>query len=110
MDAKYKIYEGEKAGRSDLYQAFLYAMAYRAKLHHRPRALLLYPTATDTVAVRKIAVTNASLGDAAEIRLCSLPIASLLQQHVGGGPAINEFRDALLDSLDVDMSARPRPA
>lgn len=102
MDAKYKTYDGEKADRGDLYQAFLYAMAYRAKQQHRPRALLLYPTATDAVALRRIVVTNASLGDAAEIRLCSLPVASLLQQHRTGGSAINSVRNELVDSLSVD--------
>jgi 5-methylcytosine-specific restriction enzyme subunit McrC len=105
MDAKYKTYEGEKADRGDLYQAFLYAMAYRAKHDHQPRALLLYPTATEVVALRQIVVANATLGDAAEIRLCSLPVASLLRQHVSGGRAIEAVRAVLLDTLSNEKAS-----
>lgn len=105
MDAKYKTYENDKADRGDLYQAFLYAMAYRRHHEHYPRALLLYPASDESVAVRRIAVRNASIGDAAEIRLCSVPVAGVLAEHALGGEKLDALRGALLDAFGGIRSA-----
>ena len=98
IDAKYKQYEGEKADRADIYQAFLYAMAYGTKTGPDARTLLLYPSSSDTVAVRRIAVHNEHFGATAEIRLCGIPVAKLLAEHPAGGPTTSVLRSSLLNA------------
>ncbi len=87
VDAKYKPYDEHKLSPADIYQTFLYAIAYSGeKMDGRPRAFVIYPMSDIEPRETALFVRNLSGYPRGEVRALGIHIPSLLQEVSSAAP------------------------
>jgi 5-methylcytosine-specific restriction enzyme subunit McrC len=96
IDAKYKSYDSRRLDSTDIYQAFLYAYAFRSA-GHPPRALLLYPSTETAGSGVHLRVRTGRSREEADILVYGLHIPSLLTELDCAelGPACNTIGNCI---------------
>jgi 5-methylcytosine-specific restriction enzyme subunit McrC len=93
VDAKYKLYDEKHVSPGDIYQMFLYALAYGQ--HHAvlPTALLLYPASSNGTGRVRLHVRHTAGASSAEVRGVSVDIPAALAEAKRGecGPIGREI-------------------
>lgn len=81
IDAKYKLYDEKRVQNSDIFQLFLYAMAYTSSdKDTKPCSVLMYPSSDSRPNVREIEIRNINKAGFADVILISLNIPSILSE------------------------------
>lgn len=98
IDAKYKLYDDRKAESADIYQAFLYAMAYGDARRDAvlPRALLIFPSPQKTVTDERIQIRRSGGPAVSEVSVVGIPIAALLDDPAGCGTCWTDVAGAMI--------------
>lgn len=105
VDAKYKLYDEKGIPPDDVYQSFVYAMAYRSRDGVRlPTSLLLYPSASQAKSDVRLHVRRS--GGAAQAQLVALGLhvpTSLAEAEAGKvGPISAELLCRVERSFEED--------
>jgi 5-methylcytosine-specific restriction enzyme subunit McrC len=103
LDAKYKLYDDRSLDLGDVYQAFLYAYAYRPRHGAAPTAVLVYPSETAASRPTRLRIRTETGPPEAEITALGLPIHSLLDEFAAGssGCVLSELRTLLTTMLGL---------
>jgi 5-methylcytosine-specific restriction enzyme subunit McrC len=101
VDAKYKLYDERAISPADVYQTFLYAMAYGGRHGPLPTALLIYPSSTDAMGRARIHVRQSGSTTKAQLSGLGINIPTAIQEARLGHRGPQSV--ALLDLIDTAL-------
>jgi 5-methylcytosine-specific restriction enzyme subunit McrC len=77
IDAKYKLYDGQTVAQSDIYQTFMYAIAYSDPTMGVPASLIIYP-GKGTGRARTLSILKEAKVQSAHIYTVSVDVPTML--------------------------------
>ena len=100
IDVKYKLYDGKDLSSSDIYQTFLYSIAFNTSENRIPTALILYPASIESSSREQLEIRN-DKKPRAKLTAYGIDVPQVLRELLSfeNRRQLDDVRDLILDSI-----------